>query len=211
METLPSNQYWVKLVSARVPTRFVVFNTMPTIAESQAVNYSAMNPVHMPGTYNIYENTPSKTFEIGDLKLVSRNQQEARKNLERINILRAWTKPYFGSIEVPGGSKINESEASELKDYLGAPPEVVLLSAYSDEKNRGNIYKIPTILTSLSISYPNDVDYIPTSSSDSDDGLGGVPFPTLLTISVSLTEQHSANEFEKFNLAAYRTGQLLSF
>lgn len=207
-----NNDFWVRIESLRAPKdRRVIFNTMPSVTESGGVQYSALTPVHLPGNYHVYENTSSRTYEIGDLKLVSRNQQEARENLLRINTLRAWRMPYFGSIAAVG-STIAESQAVELRDYLGAPPEVLLLSAYSSTSKLGNIYKIPTVLTNLTITYPNDVEYIPTAMQGGpDDKLGGVPFPVLMSVSVSLTEQHSADDFERFNLIGFRTGQLTNF
>lgn len=86
---------------------------------------------------------------------------------------------------------------------IGLPPAVLELSAYSNAKHRGNIYRIPVVITSLSIPYPTDVDYIPTTE--------GTPFPIIMTISIELTEAHSPINFENFDIIRYRRGELLTF
>jgi hypothetical protein len=204
------NQFKIRLESPR-NGRLVVFNTSPALTENKSVSYSTLNPVHMPGTYYVYENSPGRKFDLSPITLVSRNQVEARLNLQRVTYLRGWTMPYFGSTETPS-NVLNESNAQdELKDWLGAPPETLYFSAYATTDSRGQIYRVPVVIESLSINYPNDVDYIPTASRGSTDKLGGVPFPTITSITCSLAEQHSANEFEKFNLIAYRNGVLTAF
>jgi hypothetical protein len=209
---LNDNLYWVRLVSARDSSRNVVFNTMPIVSEAGNVNYQQISPTHMPGSYQVYENTSSRTYDLSDIKLISRNSVEARENLIRLNQLRAWRFPYFGNPDaVVVGGNITEDQASELRDYLGAPPEVLYLSAYSSNETRGNIFKIPTVMSNLSITYPNDVDYIPTAKVGSADMIGDVPFPVIMTIGITLTEQHSADEYERFNLIAFKNGQLTNF
>ena len=217
------NQFWTRLVSTRDSTRKVVFNTMPIVAESGPVNYSVQNPTHMPGSYYVYENTPSRTFELSEIKLVSRNPLEARANLVTLNMLRSWRYSYFGAIQALSGTGatndvtslaggvIDESQAKEMRDFSGAPPEVLYLSAYSTAQQRGNISNIPTVLLGLNINYPNDIDYIATATTGAGDVLGGVPFPIIMTISVNLAEQHSSDEYESFNLAQYRAGKLINF
>jgi len=103
---------------------------------------------------------------------------------------------------------ILKASSSEL---LGAPPEILFLYAYSSSQddNRGNlnyylnINRIPVVMTELSITYPDDVDYIPT--------LGGQPFPTRMEISVNLIETHSPREYEQFSLQMFKLGELKNF
>lgn len=320
-----SNIFKVKLESysmgtSNVPTSEVVFKVMPTITESIAVEYQSIDPIHMPGSYFVYRGTKSSTYEIGEIKLVSRTSREASENQAIRNLLRGWTKPFFGfgtangggSTSVPTGkedyqymkkrdgggvnnvsdvtpltsedvnlvintlginspvSQVNMSAAQKAqtilsqldatgkitnlasrnginsnsatskiingnsgvvgggsntfvrvpvtavsqqasgKKFLGAPPEVLYLTAYSSSTNTGgimdkptNINKVPVVITNLSYSYPNDVDYIPT--------LDGEPFPIIMSISLSLVESHSANEFELFDIFKYRDGKLPGF
>lgn len=204
------NKFKIRLESSR-NKKLVVFNAAPAFTEARSVSYSALNPVHMPGTYWIYENTPGRKFDLSEITLVSRNQVEARLNLQRITYLRGWTMPYFGNTDKPLNVLNEDTAQDELQGWLGAPPETLLFTAYSTAASRGHLYKIPVVIESLTINYPNTVDYIPTASRGEHDKLGNVPFPTITTIGISLAEQHSADEFENFNLVEYRNGVLDTF
>lgn len=327
-----SNTFKVRLDSYRhgsssTPTSTVVFDVMPVLTESVQVEYQSYDPLHMPGTFHAYKGTKARTFELGELKLISRTSEEASKNQDYMNILRSWARPYFGMsaggsnkppqsvTPVIGGNKYmfqdasgaidkaklrplsldemkgvlnsreakaanrfplkktNPKETAYLKgqeaagkvtaildsataeekrlfqmrdasegsvaahslikipsggaavtggvgqksaglntdlNLLGAPPDVLYLTAYSDARNSGgtldkptNIYRVPVVLTALTITYPNDVDYIPT--------MEGQPFPIIMNISVSMMESHSPKEMEKFDLTKYRAGLLPGF
>ena len=217
----------------------VVFHATPEITEARVVNYKAIEPVHMPGAFQAYNNSSSRTFGIQNIKLFSRTPQEAALNLARINQLRGWTVSKFGSKEkydafaqaqsgVGGGVSMYGATNEELLDQeyqyygqtnrtyssdqsggftdtvtIGLPPAVLELSAYSNNQHRGNIYKIPVVITNLTIPYPTDVDYIPTTQ--------GTPFPVLMNIGIDLVEVHSPSEYERFSIVDYRRGELLSF
>lgn len=218
----------------------VIFDVTPDLTENRNVNYKTMDPVHMPGAIHVYNNTSSRTYSIGSIKLISRTRDEATYNLDKINQLRAWTMPRFGF----NGSTLNSNQQSarnirnqgsthreELKqlgyydiddetekgafyndftrsgfgaELLGSPPAVLELSAYADSSRRGNVYKVPTVITNLSIPYPSDVDYIPTTR--------GTPFPVIMTIDIQLVEVHSPRDYsDRYNLEAFRRGELLGF
>lgn len=199
---MDTNDFKVKL-EGKISKQMVVFDTMPSFYESNEAQYSTVSPTHMITDYHVYDHSPSRSFELSEVKLVSRNQKEARINLQKILTLKGWTKSYFGDISGPAGD--------ELKNWLGAPPEVLLFSAYSSPKHRGHFDRIPVVLGKVSVNYPNDVDYIPTASFGDDDVLGGTPFPLLMTVSLTLMEQHSLEEISAFNLHAYRNGILPAF
>jgi hypothetical protein len=113
---------------------------------------------------------------------------------------------------------------SEGIELLGAPPDVLYLYAYSTGANDArnvnygvNINRVPVVLTGLEISYPNDVDYLPTFSNTST-GLYGVaydntsePFPIKMDVTISLAETHSPREYENFSLSLYKQGKLTGF
>ena len=190
------NKFKLRL-QGTVSGEIVTFNSMPVIYENNAASYETLSPAHMVGDFHVYSKSPSRSFEISDLKIVSRNQQEARDNLVRILKLRSWTKSYFGDT--------SGKFSPELMNWLGSPPEVLKFSCL------GYFNKIPVVLDSMNFTFPNDCDYIPTASNGENDGLGGIPFPLLTTLSFKLLEQHSAAEYEQFNLASYRSGTLTSF
>lgn len=109
------NQFKVKLRS-QVTKTVVAFDVTPEITETRNVNYKTLEPVHMPGGIHVYGNTSSRVFNINNIRLVSRTREEASKNLYRLNILRSWAMPYFGVSNT---------------SLVGAPPDVLSLSAYS--------------------------------------------------------------------------------
>jgi len=105
-------------------------------------------------------------------------------------------------------------------ELLGAPPPVLYLSAYSSKvksskRNNKNdtmtnvweiaqhINRVPVVIQQLTIPYPNDVDYITTST--------GVPMPIIMNIDMALIETHSPNAYEGFSLDAYKQGRLQGF
>jgi hypothetical protein len=109
-------------------------------------------------------------------------------------------------VQTPAGTETY----SQGKEMLGAPPEVLKLSAYSNASNENgilnkmtNVSSVPVVITSLSYTYQDDVDYIPT--------IQGQPFPILMSLSISLVESHSPQELEYFDIYKYRAGTLPGF
>jgi hypothetical protein len=164
----------------------IVLDVMPTISESRSVTYEAFSPIHHPGEIMKYRGTGGRKWNVSG-RFIARNQQEATLNQIYMNVIRAWTMPFYGN---------GTSEDSELKRYLGAPPPILTLSAYGDS----NISGVKCVLTNYDWTWPNDVDYIPT--------LNGEPFPVIINISMSLEETWSPSEFSGFNLRKFYEGDL---
>jgi len=226
---MANNQFKVKLRS-QVTNTVIAFDATPEITETRNVTYKTLEPVHMPGGIHVYGNTSSRIFNINNIRLVSRTREEASKNLYRLNVLRSWAMPYFGT-------------GSTRSKLVGAPPDVLALTAYAtgsrdsansnaavagstdllnindvpslERKRATNIHQIPVVLQQISIPYPSDVDYINTVQLQPfHDGTvieGGVPFPTIMTVDVILLETHSPLEFANFDLRKYRQGILDRF
>lgn len=195
----------------------VVFTTTPSLREERQVDYKPISPVQAPGEIYQYAYTRSRTFSI-EAKLVSRSVNEATRNLTYIQYLRSWAMPVFGTVK--GNASVGEKT-------LGTPPAVLFLTAYSTGKPKSgqqdksvttpalgtgeytnpsygsNLYKIPVIITHLSIPFPEDVDYIPT--------LNNYPIPMITTVSISLAETHSPNKYSSFNLQDFKNGTLINF
>lgn len=199
---------------AQPPREQVIFEATPEFTESRTVNYRNIDPVHAPGAIYMYAMTNARTFSV-QAKLVSRSVNEATRNLAYIQYLRTWSMPVFGTV--------NQQTAAPGEGILGAPPALLLLTAYS-QGNPGaqavtatvpdttgspvpaignNIYQVPVIITGLDIPYPSDVDYIPT--------INNIPVPTVVTVSVSLVEAHSPRAYSKFSLQDFKAGNLLYF
>lgn len=201
-EFLEQNPYAVRLKSFVAANTVVAFRVSPEITESRSVAYKSMDPLHMPGSIQVFQNSSPRTWQVDNIKLISRNAIEAEENLAIVNQLRAWQVSFFGSSKTLG----REDYKYEM---FGAPPEVLEFSAYSNattESKGGltNIRKVPVVIPSVTIPYPTDVDYIETATTK-------VPFPTVMTISMTLLETHSPNDYERFDLIAYKNGKLVGF
>lgn len=101
----------------------------------------------------------------------------------------------------------DSSEGGSSGSMLGAPPPILFFSAYSNEnspKPTSKNYKdIPTVITNLDGTFPNNIDYIQT--------LFNEPFPIRMDVTLSLTETHSPREYENFSLSQYKNGELPFF
>lgn len=228
----------VKLQSISNPSERVIFNVTPAVNESQNVSYQPFQPVHTPGTVQVFTASGSRLFTLQPVRLVSRTPEEATRNLYILNLLRGWTKPVFGN------------SVENAQQTLGSGPAVLQFSAYSSGSGssgkRGNINKVPVVISNLNITYPDAVDYIPTKKGSEvslitpppgvseethdwktasgtatfvEDQIGlyanidaGVPFPTVMQVDLSMLETHSPTEFaNNFDLSAYKAGVLLGF
>jgi hypothetical protein len=96
------------------------------------------------------------------------------------------------------------SDSGNTLPFLGAPPPILRLTAYTGG-GIGHIRNVPVLITQMSIPYPSDTDYIPTAEANP------TPMPTIMTIDIQLTEAHSPNEFERFDLQDFKTGKLSGF
>lgn len=172
-------------LTSTVTGQTVTFKVTPTISEERSAQYDEVTPAHHPGSMMKYNHTATRGWSIGQIKLISRTIAEATENQKTLNLLRSWLMPYYGY-----------GTEAENKNMLGAPPDVLKFTAYGS-KNMGDI---PVVMTSLNLSWPNDVDYIHTAGMEA--------FPVILTIDISLKEAWSPREFSGFSLAAYKNGDL---
>ncbi len=240
-QTAPSN-FKVRLVSILALSQNgpndipqVIFEVTPTITESGSVEYTNIQPVHMPGGIQVYKFTQSRTFEIS-AHFVSRNTTDALMNMKYLQTLRSWRMPFFGNSNT-NFQPVNSSTPTQNADdnmktatnriqtgnsgkkgvnLLGAPPPVLYLYGYSNSANDKrpnemagvNINRIPVVLTNLAIAYSEEVDYIPVQLSPN---ANTEPFPVKMDLTISLLESHSPKEYEQFSLEAYKTGTLKHF
>jgi len=226
--------------SSDILDRSVIFHVTPTLSESGSVDYASVSPVHIPGSIQVYKHTNSRTFEIS-AHLVSRNIADARKNMRYLQILRSWRYPYFGLTDTVQSTSTTTNQSMPMSDtpvatadesaiarakggnyqLRGAPPEVLYLWAYSPQNDRTvngsstslfmNINRVPVVITSLNITYPDDVDYLPVFAEGSTPDKQTQAFPKKMDITVSLAETHSPREYELFDLTSFRNGTLSGF
>lgn len=225
------NQFKVRLTASTSSDRLtdkrrsVVFDVAPDLIENRNVNYKTLDPIHAPGQMYVYNNTSSRTFNLSNVKLISRTRQEASINLARLWTLRGWCMPAFGQPfdKIKAEDYAAQRTKNNIDDlikfslhpnssyFLGRPPQVLLLSAYSrlgatmGTRGIGHLRRIPVVIQQLSIPYPSDVDYIPTDDDQP------TPMPTILTIDLTLSETHSPTEYENFSLQDFREGNLPGF
>lgn len=212
--------------------RSVTFDVTPDLIENRNVNYKTLDPIHAPGQIFVYNNTSSRTFNLSNVRLISRTSQEASENLARLWTLRGWTMPIFGQEfnDKKGSDYLAERHKNNIEDiigfisddpsrrvdpansnFLGRPPQVLLLSAYSRKgavtgtRGIGHIRRVPVVIQQLSIPYPSDVDYIPTADAQP------TPMPTVMTLDMTMVETQSPSAYEKFSLQDFREGNLIGF
>lgn len=235
MTTPTENMYKVRLVAAGANTinerkRGVTFEVTPELSESRQVQYEFLDPVHAPGQIAVYKRSMSRRFQLTSVKLASRTPEEASVNLAYLWTLRGWTMPYFGKSSSETGARTGRSALASSsterrttdyikgiiagisegakQEYLGAPPQVLELSAYSRRGAKtginsiGHLYRVPCVLESLNIVYPSDVDYVPTDEDEP------TPMPAIMTVDLALVETLSPKQLSNFSLTDYRLGAL---
>ncbi len=169
-------------------TSSIVFKVMPIVDENRSASYDSLSPTHHPGSVQVYKTTSSRTFNING-KFISRSIEEANTTLAYLNIIRSWVMPYYGS-----------GTADSYPNKIGLPPEILKFNAYGNK----NLQDIPVVLTNYSWTYPEDVDYVQAIDTDGKT----YPVPRIIEISLSIMECYAPNEISKFDLLAYKNGDL---
>ena len=178
----------VRLVS-QIDGSEVVFENMPEVNEVRAIEYEALAPPHMPGEFQKYRGTKSTQWTI-NVVLTASTVNDATINRYYVNTLRAWSMPYFG-------------EAQTYAGRLGAPPPILDFSGW-----RGLVGTVPVAITSMNWTWPKDVDWLPTLDIDQQSGMK-IPFPSVITLNITLVEALSAVQFNAFDLASFRAGDMI--
>jgi len=173
----------------------VIFDASPTLAESRTAEYVDQA---LPGPVGIvvYKMTGNRRFTIS-AKFISRTIDEAELNYGYVNLLRSWMIPQ------------SQSGASG-EGKTGRPP-ILRLNGYKKQFN-----SIPTVLSEMSVNYPEDVDYIEVPD------LAMVPI--IQSVDVTLIESHkststrlsdddakSNTQKNEFNLKEFRKGILVGY
>ena len=178
----------VRLVS-QVDGSAIYFDNMPEIQETRIAEYEALQPPQLPGEFQKYKGTKSVQWTITAV-LTAATVNEATLNRYYVNSLRTWTYPFFG-------------DAQQTLGRLGAPPPVILFSGW-----RGLVGEVPTVITNLNWTWPKDVDWLPTQEIDAQSGMP-IPFPAVVTITITLVESFSPSQINNINLASYRAGDMV--
>lgn len=227
------NPYKVRLVD-RHGAR-VVFDVSPDLSETRNVQYNNLEPVHMPGSIQVFKTSSSRTFQISGARMLSRTPKEAELTLQRLWYLRSWGVPRFGR----GSTTLNQDERfartertnnpqrfqqfqadrntrgpsgnSESREWrtgqeiVGAPPQILFLSAYSK-----NSAPEPQHINKVPTVLTNLTIPYPTDV-DYINTTAGTPVPAVMMIDISLTETHAPSQYEQFSLHAFKHGYLSGF
>jgi hypothetical protein len=188
-KTPPMSEMKVTITQEPFGFMDVVFDVMPTIDEGRSAQYDPFSPLHHPGEILKYKSTSSRSWTVNG-RLISRNVEEATKNLMMVNTIRTWVMPYYGE-----GTKRTDPY------LLGAPPPILTLTAYG----KNMIGPVKCVLESYSISWPNDVDYLPATDADTGENR---PFPVVLNVTVNLKEAWSPAEYSGFSIRDYQFGNM---
>ena len=177
----------------------VPFDVSPVINESREAQY-VNQPMPGPVGMIMYMLTGNRTFTIS-AKFVSRTVQEAEEAYHYSNLLRSWLIP----------------QGQDGTDSKGGRPPILRLNGYQNQ-----FLNIPVVLSSLSINFPEDVDYIEV------EGMAMVPI--IQAVEVTVLESHRTSTAraakdgevegnkasssrggygqDEFRLAAFKTGTL---
>lgn len=154
----------------------------PKISQAIEVNYSAWELQHtnyQPSAFGS-RTTPSITISG---PWISRTEEEAKRTLNAIHLLRSATSMYYG-----------RKDKSK-----GTPPPIGRLSAHGLYNNT------PVVVKTFQYDYPNDVDYITVDMFN-----GSQSVPVLFEMSVSLIVQVNPVEVVKdYTLNDFYNGKLL--
>ncbi len=157
----------------------------PRLTQGIEVNYSTIELQHTNYQPSAFGNRKVPSISISG-PFVSRDEDEGRKALNAIHLLRTATQMFYGR--------------KEDKKTRGTPPPVGRLNAYGLYNNT------PVVVQSFQFDYPQDVDYITVSMAD-----GFQSVPVLFDISVTLLVQLTPLEVVKdFKLEDFASGKLLS-
>lgn len=174
--------------ATKAPT--VLFDVTPELTETQNVSYTPVGDIYQAAEIIFYSGSQSRTFNLS-AKFVSRTVVEARNNIRRINRLKSWTKP-------------DKRQRTTLGDDSGSfpsgTPAVLSLFGYGERLNG-----ITVVIENLTITYPDDVDYI-TAFAEANDKQTSIPI--ICQVTVGLKEVHSPEDIKQFDIVKYRQGNL---
>lgn len=235
-----TDQYKVKLVNSDNRSEAVYFDATPDVVETSNVNYQWIDPIHAPGQIAAYQNSNSRTFNISNVRMISRTVEEADLNLTRLWILRSWTKPVFGQSTVGAEERNRRERTTEINNRLREISGQADTDAYqgSLEAERERLRrqglgtelrgKPPAVLYLSAYSRPGStgnttehINRVPVvieqlslpypSDTDYINASNGTPMPTLMSLDLTMRETHSPAEYSKFNLFSYKRGTLRNF
>jgi len=169
-------------------TNGLVWQYTPDMLVSAQVNYNQTDFHGQNYPVMTYKNTMPPAIPV-TADFSANTIDEARYILGVIHFCKVATKSFGGDAAVASG-------------YYGTPPPVLLFEYLGDH----GFNKVPVVLTSYSISYPADVDYVPVYTGVDQ---GEVTYvPTMVNLQINLQPAYTPHKLRKrFDLQAFTTGK----
>lgn len=165
----------------------LIWQYTPDILVSSQVNYNMPDFHGQNYPVMTYKNTIPPAIPVTS-DFSCNTIDEARYMLAVQHFCKVATKSFFGDIAVADG-------------YYGTPPPVLLF----EYLGKHGFNKVPVVITSYSITYTPDVDYIPVAT----DVLGQevTYVPTLFNMQLNLQPSYTPHKLRKrFDLKRFTTG-----
>ena len=167
----------------------VVFPQTPTVVVTHNARYQEQPLTHSNYKSYFYEGSDISAINITGI-FTCQNPEEALYVMSSLQFLRACTKMFFGKTESPTSMP------------SGTPPTLVRLSGYGDFY----LPDISCVITSVSHTMPEDVDYIKYYMPDGEN-FGWMPTVSTITVNlqpvVSRKRQAEEISLDKFVNAEY--------
>jgi len=169
-------------------TNGLVWQYTPDMLVSAQVNYNQTDFHGQNYPVMTYKNTMPPAIPV-TADFSANTVAEARYLLGVMHFCKVATKSFGGDAAVASG-------------YYGTPPPVLLFEYLGHH----GFNKVPVVLTSYSISYPADVDYVPVHTGV---GQGETTYvPTMVNLQLNLQPSYTPHKLRKrFDLQAFTTGK----
>ncbi len=160
----------------------ITWPSTPKISQTIEVNYQTWELQHTNYQPSAFGNRSTPTVTISG-QWFSRDEEEAKRTLNAIHLLRSATSMFYGRAD----------------SKKGTPPPIGRLNAFGLYNNT------PVVVKTFQYDFPNDVDYV---SVDMFNGRQAVP--VLFEMSVSLIIQvNSIEAVKEYSLSKFVSGDLL--
>lgn len=170
--------------SPLVPTNGVLFPYTPQITVNHAATYNAENLTHSNYAYQFYQSSTVEEISITGT-FASKNAIDANYVVAAQHFFRTVTKMFYGQDE-----------------WAGVPPPVLRLDGHGDLQ----FSSVPIVITSFSVNYPDDVDYITTNNQRFETRV-----PVIQQFNINCRPIYSRKSISgEFSLTGFAAGQLLA-
>jgi hypothetical protein len=194
------------------PTNGVLFPYTPSITVQHGAQYNAESLTHSNYAYQFYQSSNTESISI-TATFACKNSADASYVVAAQHFFRTVTKMFYGQ----------DAEA-------GVPPPVLRLEGHGEYQfgaHKDQVGGVPIVVTSFSVTLPEDVDYISTSPSElpnnpANVGPGSNPtaiassnpitrVPIVQQFSITCTPLYSRRSVSQdFGFRKFAAGQLLA-